>query len=117
MKTFKLSNQDLNGTCLMAEITCSYKDLVSLFGKPNDKGDGYKVSTMWVLKDEDGNVCDIYDYKQTRLYDRQSMTIKAFRSLPSYSWHIGAHNKAVAKHLCSYIQHVLQRQCVTRIWE
>lgn len=32
------------GGHLVGEVTASYAQLVALFGKPNGKGDGYKVT-------------------------------------------------------------------------
>ena len=66
----------------------TYAQLVEVFGEPNCEGDGYKVSTEWVLSD--GKiVVTLYDYKETNLYSEGLPTIEHFRERP-YEWHIGA---------------------------
>jgi hypothetical protein len=70
-------------------ISTSYKNLVKLFGKPNSPGDEYKVSSEWILEDDNGYLVTIYDWKETNLYDSSNPSVKKFRELDSYSWHIG----------------------------
>lgn len=86
---------------LMEYVEVSYATLVKLFGKP-DEGD-YKVSTYWMVEDQLGNLAQIYDYKSTNLYDPGLPSIKTFRKLPSYSWHISCKNISVAHDLITYI--------------
>jgi len=101
---FKPTKDSIVGTSLTGEFTCSYKDLVNLFGPPNSEGDGYKVSTEWVLKNEDtGAILTIYDYKMTELYDEDYCTVEEFRNLPSYEWHIGSKGKKNADTLIQFL--------------
>jgi len=39
-----------------------------------------------------GNIATIYDWKETELYGEGGISVKEFRKLPSYSWHIGTKN-------------------------
>lgn len=88
-KRFVPTDVDFNGS-LIGYVTCSYDDLVEVFGEPNSTGDGYKTSTAWFVKDtKTGETCEIYDWKETVLYDETLMSVEKFRSLPSYRWHIG----------------------------
>lgn len=77
-----------SGGSLAGYMTCSYKDLRAVLGPPNSKGDEYKVSTEWVLLYR-GKTWTIYDYKETRTYDRSLPSVRAFRALPEFEWHIG----------------------------
>ena len=43
------------GTSLIGYITCSYEDIVKMFGKPTI-GDGYKVDAEWNIKWNDGTI-------------------------------------------------------------
>jgi hypothetical protein len=83
------------GTSLAGYLSASYKDLVKLLGRPNCEGDGYKVSTEWVLTFR-GETFTLYDYKETRTYDRDLPSVQAFRRLPMFDWHIGANSKNVS---------------------
>jgi hypothetical protein len=90
MKTFKVTQKFGTGTSLQGYVNTSYKRLVELFGEPDPANtDDYKVSTEWDVEDESGNVYTIYDYKETKMYSSDGYTIKQFRKLPSYDWHIG----------------------------
>ena len=42
------------GTYLQGYITCSYDDLVTVFGNQHSKGDEWKVSCQWAFEFEDG---------------------------------------------------------------
>lgn len=72
---------------LIGYYTTSYRNLVSLFGKPSDGG-CYKVSTEWNVTYK-GKTYSIYDYKETNLYDEELPSVEEFRRLPYYTWHIG----------------------------
>jgi hypothetical protein len=84
---------DYSGGSLAGYVTCSYRDLVSVFGPPSDEGsDGYKVSTSWFILDSKKNVTfELYDYKETQLYDGSYPSVDSFRSQRSYDWHVGGH--------------------------
>lgn len=77
------------GTSLIGYMTASYKDLHRVLGPPNVEA-GDKVSTEWAVKYK-GYAFTIYDYKETNIYDRSLPSVRKFRSLPSYEWHIGGH--------------------------
>jgi len=100
---FKRSKQSSIDTSFTEEVYTSYKTLEKLFGKPKN-GDRYKVSTEWIVEDEFGNIAIIYDWKATELYSSEEMSVKNFRKLPSYSWHIGTKNqRQVANDLITFI--------------
>lgn len=77
-----------NGSSLAGYMSAPYKALRTLLGPPNCEGDGYKVSTEWVVT-FGGQTYTIYDYKETRGYDRDLPSVRTFRALPVYDWHIG----------------------------
>jgi ribosomal protein S21 len=107
---FKPTKDSTIGISRTGEFTCSYKDLVNLFGPPNSEGDGYKVSTEWVLKNEEtGAKLTIYDYKMTELYDEDYYTVEEFRNLPSYEWHIGSRKKEDADTLIQYLSNNIKK--------
>ena len=102
--TYKLVDQALlTDSSFQDEVEASYDDLLSLFGEPNGEGDNYKVSTMWVLEDDDKNFLTIYDYKETDLYSRGYPSVQAFRARPSYVWHIGGTRRLPAQRLKAFI--------------
>jgi hypothetical protein len=80
---------DSCGTWSQGEITLPYAAIVAVLGEPTDDGDGYKVSTHWALKFEDGTIATLYDWKETELYDDGLETVEEFRERDSYAWHIG----------------------------
>lgn len=97
---FIVSTKDPSGTSLMGYIAGSFSELVEIFGQPNGEGDEYKVSTEWILEDsETGDIATIYDYKYTALYDPSYPSVKTFREMKTYDWHIGATNEETAKRL------------------
>jgi hypothetical protein len=64
-----------------------YAHLEALLGPPNAEGDGYKVSTWWLLSFE-GVTFGIRDYKATRMYGAELPAVAKFRKLPMYEWSI-----------------------------
>ena len=83
-------------SCLKGHITCSYRDLVDTFGKPNDLDmeDGDKVWNSWVVEfnkyDSDGALdgvikASIYDSKEAHPLD--SIERETNR------WHIGGYDR------------------------
>lgn len=102
MKTFKLTNDESCGG-FTTTVKASYKQLEKIFGFPNSYGDECKVSTEWILKNEDGKVVSIYDYKETNLYDKNYPTVEEFREKPYYDWHIGSKGIVEARELKAFI--------------
>ena len=100
---FKPTDKSADWTAYMGSFSASYKNLVKLFGKPNAITDEYKVSTEWVLEDNEGNIVTIYDWKMTDLYDEGLYSVEEFRKLDSYDWHIGGHKESDADNLISFI--------------
>ena len=93
---FVPTNARLSGG-LKGYVTLSYCELLECFGPPNSKGDEYKVSTEWIIRDAvTGNVFDIYDYKSTSIYDRTLPSVEEFRRMPEYDWHVGGTNVDLA---------------------
>jgi len=93
---------DNGGGSLIGYVLMSYADLVKVFGKPNGYS-GDKVSTSWMIEDTvTGNVFEIYDYKETNLYERGMQSVAGFRKRPSYDWHLGGtklHKQALSRFL------------------
>lgn len=79
-----------SGTCLQGYVTTPYKKLVEVFGPPNGLGDEYKVDAEWVLRNEEGTIVTIYNYKdgQNYLGEEGTPTDKIIY------WHIGGKGKA-----------------------
>jgi hypothetical protein len=93
---FKRSKKDSASFGLIGTFPASYKTLVQLFGKPED-GDE-KVSTSWVVEDNIGRVISIYDWKMTKLYEPDGMSVTGFRNLPYFdSWHVGGNSNLAVK--------------------
>lgn len=102
MAKFKISTKNAGGTSLQGLVTTSYSKLVEIFGEPQES-DGYKVSSEWVVEDDNGNVLTIYDYKETSLYDSNNPSVEEFRELPECEWHIGGNNPSLADELEQFI--------------
>lgn len=102
-KMFKVSDKSPNGVSYQASFVASYAQLVTLLGEPNSAGDEYKVSTEWLLEDENGHVVTIYDYKETSLYDNDLPSVEEFRALPSFEWTIGALSKDTSDCLADWL--------------
>lgn len=93
----KAPMDEVNGSSLKTHVEATYRELVTLLGEP-EECDGYKVSGEWVVKDKDGNVCTVYDWKRTRLYDEGLPTVRQFRAekYPS-TFNIGGHSGLAAE--------------------
>lgn len=102
MTKFVLTNNSPDGG-FQTTVKASYKQLEKLFGFPNSYGDDYKVSTEWLLKNEDGKVVSLYDYKETHLYNRHYPSVEEFRNKPYYEWHIGSKGIVEAEQLKAFI--------------
>lgn len=89
-------NANINGTHLQGYILSSYRVLSNNFGEP-DSDDEYKISGSWAFKDAKGNVCTIYDWKATKLYDRSLPTVAQFRKLPMFQFNVGGHDSKAVK--------------------
>ena len=98
MSKFKVNPNAYQSGCLQGYFKTSYAKLVEKFGEPlpetDDSNDPYepKVSTTWIFESEGEIVFDLYDWKETDLYDSRLMTIDEFRALPEYNWHIGGNS-------------------------
>lgn len=86
--THNTAEIDINGTCLQGEITATYAELVSLFGKPH-KGDGNKVDAEWDVRFEDGSIATIYNWKNGRNYCED----KGTPTEQITEWHVGGEHK------------------------
>lgn len=98
MKNYKRASIDeVNGTSLKTHVEATFQELVTLLGEP-EQGDDYKVSGEWVVKDKDGNVCTVYDWKRTRLYDFTLPSVEVFRAMKyPTTFNIGGHNGYAAE--------------------
>ena len=83
------------GTCLQGYVEASYGQLHKLLGEPIEIDDPYKVSTEWIIEWDDGVITTIYDYKDTTSYNSDGLSLKEFRALKSYQWHIGGKSEDV----------------------
>ena len=109
--TLEQSAGRTSGTFLLGEINTSYKKLEKLFGPSIEETDGYKISTRWIVEDDSGNVCTIYDYKATNMFDGYGYTIREFRALSNYNWHLGGKSKTVVDDLIMFIASKIYWDC------
>lgn len=83
------SNAEISGTSFITEVTASYDALRRALGLPND-GDGFKVTTEWIVQGDDGSVWTVYDWKATSAYDGDLPDVETFLTeMQPYGWHIG----------------------------
>lgn len=104
------------GSGLQGYVNLSYKELRKIFGAPLHS-DGYKVSTEWCIKDVvTGRTFSLYDYKETNLYDSDLPSVRKFRQLPSYDWHIGCNDLRAsdAEALQAFLSERVGRQVTVR---
>lgn len=59
-------------------VHASYREMVAAFGKPQ-KGDGYKSEVVWKVKLDDLVEVEIYNWKNSKTYDRSNPRIQAVR--------------------------------------
>jgi len=91
------SMDDVSGTSLKTHVEATYGELVTLLGEP-EESDGYKISGEWIVRDKDGNVCTVYDWKRTRLYDFTLPSVEVFRALKyPTTFNIGGHDAFAAE--------------------
>jgi hypothetical protein len=60
---FSTDNVDANGTWLQGYTDATRRELEATFGEPFD-GDGYKTTTEWAIRFDDGTIATIYDWKR-----------------------------------------------------
>lgn len=77
----RASARETDGTWLQGTIECSYWDILSIFGPPDDNNDGYKTQVCWDIRFGCGTIATIYDWKQYGLPPGEIRT-----------WNIGGHN-------------------------
>ena len=102
------SRSEFVSTSLQGYITCSYAELVKVFGEPTctkTSGD-YKVDIEWELQVEDYDFnsispLTIYNWKD---YDGGFEA----RSNPAYRWHIGGNHYIVAAYVQSYFDNMME---------
>ena len=72
----------INGTSYKGEVSITYSELVSIFGKPTSgpNSDLDKVTCEWCLEYEDGTIATLYDWKT------------GHTPFGLYEWHIGGHD-------------------------
>lgn len=108
------------GVSLSLYYVASYEELQEVLGDPLPKSDEYKVSTEWILEDENGNVATVYDYKSTSLYAPDLPSVEEFRKLKKYKWHIGTESKETAVDLAKYLSKKLggkKMEQFKKVWE
>ena len=90
--------KEVNGTSLQGYVDVSYEELVRIFGKPNAKGDCYKIDAEWEIQTPFG-VATIYNYKDGKNY----MGDEGVEVEEITEWHIGGHNKETAGYIVEKI--------------
>lgn len=55
---------ETTGTGLQGYVDIEFDELVKVFGEP-EFFQGVKMQAQWAIKDQDGNVITIYDYKES----------------------------------------------------
>jgi len=59
-------------------VEASYRDMIATFGKPQ-KGDGYKTDVIWTVELIPGISVQIYNYKNSKSYDKAYPRIQSVR--------------------------------------
>ena len=78
MMTITTNKNLVNGTTLQGYLQATYDTIVKILGTPTCGASGDNKTTCgWVLKDEDGKVATLYDWKTNTT------------PLSPYNWHIG----------------------------
>jgi hypothetical protein len=86
----RVDDADISGTSLMGEISATYGELAEVLGKASG-GDDYKVSGEWTFVSTEGEVFNVYDWKETSLYDSDLPSVQKFRkSTEPVMFHVGA---------------------------
>lgn len=110
---FRQTNLKVTGG-LTGYVTASYKELVSVLGRPS-AGDEYKMSTTWLLIDTKlFSRFVVYDYKQTVLYSRSMPSVRKFRALPVYDWHVRGCDPITLAAFAEFLSKKLGREVKTR---
>jgi len=108
-------NADIYSTSFVAEVPASYRALEILFGEPTMETEDGKVSTGWIFTEtKTGAPVTLYEYEETDLYDPSYPCVNAFRSMPSYSWHVGAKEAATGKRFVKWLQAHLRLPSLAR---
>lgn len=81
---FTTDNVDVNGTWLQGYVKGTRREIEATFGKPEEWGDGDKVTTEWSIRFDDGTIATIYDWKRYEL--------GAPKMDERIEWHIGGRN-------------------------
>lgn len=98
IRRYDIINQELIGTSFMGLINLSYDEIKEIFGKPNSKGDGYKIDWEWVFK-LNNTVLRIYNYKDGPSYTGR----KGIKTKDIQEWHVGGQFNYDLKILEDYI--------------
>lgn len=103
----KIDSHHKIGSSYLSDFICSYNDLKKVLGPHNAEGDGYKVTTEWVLQSPDGDVLTVYDWKCTVAYspeDEEMFTEEDLRSDRDVVWHIGGRSLVAAERFHQYLR-------------
>jgi len=93
-----ISHSKVIGTSLTGYMNLTYDEIVSIFGKPNSKGDQYKVDWEWEFTLNDTPIT-IYNYKTGPSYGFKKVKAKDIED-----WHIGSKYSYDLKILEDYIK-------------
>lgn len=80
----KVNRNVVYGTSLTGYLNLNYDEIVSIFGKPNSKGDQYKTDWEWFFS-LNGSPITIYNYKTGPSYG-----CKGVKARDIEHWHIGS---------------------------
>ena len=93
-----INHDKATGTSLTGYLNLNYKEIVSVFGKPNCKGDGYKTDWEWIFT-LNGAPITIYNYKTGPSYG-----CKGVKANDVTDWHVGSKYGYDLKMLEDYIK-------------
>jgi len=83
-----------NGTSLVGYLKCSYQQLTDAFGEPKEIGyDDYKCDAEWTLEFANGEVANIYNWKNGKNYLGEEGEVTEDMT----DWHIGGNSSEVVE--------------------
>ena len=104
---FRLTpNAEIVGTSVEDYISISPAKLKQLFGEP-ERGDGYKMSGIYVFQDWEDNMITLYDWKCTDLYDQGHPSPEDFwNDTKDAYFHVGSIKKETARRFVNILQEI-----------
>lgn len=84
------------GTSKRNSLTTDFATLSHLFGNPHES-DGHKVTSEWAVRDSEGNVITIYDWKATEAYDSRLPTLEELKRASHVEFSVGGYDQQSAQ--------------------